>query len=212
MKEVMPTDNKSFLIVARHGATAWNESGKIQGLNDQPLSDLGRSQALCLAEWAAEQNIAQIYTSDLLRAFETAEIVARHINKKVELSPLLRERDKGRFEGMDKDQLLKEQGKFGVENIDPYQNWNDVPGVESNQAIWLRIKTFIQDENILTKPFTILLITHAGIIKSMITGTVSKPDWLYNGFNVENGSTVSFQKSAGSLQMIRLWHNPIKEL
>ena len=198
--------------MARHGATAWNESGKIQGLNDQPLSELGRSQALCLAEWATEQNIAQIYTSDLLRAFETAEIVARHINKKVELSPLLRERDKGRFEGMDKDQLLKEQGKFGVKNIDPYQNWNDVPGVESNQAIWLRIKTFIQGENILTKPFTILLITHAGVIKSMVSGTVSKPDWLYNGFKVENGSTVSFQKSAGSLQVIRLWNNPIKEL
>ena len=63
------------LILARHGETDWNRDGIWQGHGDPPLNDLGRRQATELAERLADVAIDALYSSDLKRAYETAEIV-----------------------------------------------------------------------------------------------------------------------------------------
>jgi probable phosphoglycerate mutase len=88
------------IIVIRHGETAWNVDNRIQGQLDIPLNAVGREQARRVGEALAGEDIAAIYSSDLLRAFETAAAVAPHIGRSIVPEPGLRERGFGEFEGL----------------------------------------------------------------------------------------------------------------
>src|SRR5579884_4373995 len=63
------------LWLVRHGLTEWNAQQRFCGHRDIPLSQQGRGQAHWLAERLQEEMISAIYTSDLVRARETAEII-----------------------------------------------------------------------------------------------------------------------------------------
>jgi broad specificity phosphatase PhoE len=88
------------LLLVRHGETDWNAAGRLQGRTDRPLNDFGRRQAAALADRLADDGVAAIYTSDLARARETAEIVASRLELPVIADPALRERDWGTWEGL----------------------------------------------------------------------------------------------------------------
>ena len=64
------------LLLARHGETDWNREGRWQGWADPPLNDTGRAQARRLADELRAVAFDAVYSSDLRRAFETAEILA----------------------------------------------------------------------------------------------------------------------------------------
>lgn len=93
------------LILIRHGETAWNRATRIQGHTDIPLSPLGLSQAERLAEALADEPLAAIYSSDLSRARQTAEALARAQGLSIRLDAGLRERAFGRFEGLSWDEI-----------------------------------------------------------------------------------------------------------
>ena len=88
------------LLLVRHGETDWNAEGRLQGQTDRPLSDYGRRQARKLAEELEGEELEAIYSSDLARARETAEIVGERLGLPVELDPDLREKDWGTWEGL----------------------------------------------------------------------------------------------------------------
>jgi 2,3-bisphosphoglycerate-dependent phosphoglycerate mutase len=88
------------LLLVRHGETDWNADGRLQGHTDRPLSDFGRRQARRLAEELEGEELQAIYSSDLARARETAEIVGERLGLPVELDPDLREKDWGNWEGL----------------------------------------------------------------------------------------------------------------
>jgi broad specificity phosphatase PhoE len=88
------------LLLVRHGETDWNAEGRLQGHTDTPLNELGRRQALTLADELAGDGIEAVYSSDLARARETAEIVAGRLGLPVVLDPDLREKDWGTWEGL----------------------------------------------------------------------------------------------------------------
>jgi broad specificity phosphatase PhoE len=88
------------LLLVRHGETDWNADGRLQGQTDRPLSDFGRRQAQRLAEELADDELEAIYSSDLSRARETAEIVGERLGLPVVLDPDLREKDWGTWEGL----------------------------------------------------------------------------------------------------------------
>jgi broad specificity phosphatase PhoE len=85
--------------LARHGETDWNRDLRWQGHSDPPLNALGRKQARKLAESLAGSSLAAVYSSDLQRAAETAEIVAERLRLQVRTDPALRELDLGSWEG-----------------------------------------------------------------------------------------------------------------
>ena len=87
------------ITAIRHGETAWNADTRIQGHLDIPLSDVGRRQAERLAQALSDEPITAIYASDLTRAWETAQYVARALGKEVIEEKGLRERSFGEFEG-----------------------------------------------------------------------------------------------------------------
>ena len=88
------------LILARHGETDWNRDGRFQGHADPPLNERGREQARALAELLIDEPLEAIYSSDLRRAHETAQIVAQGKGLSVIVDPLLRERDVGHWSGL----------------------------------------------------------------------------------------------------------------
>ena len=95
------------VLAIRHGETAWNVDGRIQGQLDVPLNDTGRWQVHRLALAVADEGIGAIYSSDLLRAFETAQAVARGCGQPIATDVGLRERGFGVFEGMSYVEITK---------------------------------------------------------------------------------------------------------
>jgi broad specificity phosphatase PhoE len=92
------------LLLARHGETDWNRARRWQGHADRPLTDRGRAQATALAERLADIELDAVYSSDLRRARETAEAVARAQGLAVVELPELREVDVGSWEGLTRDE------------------------------------------------------------------------------------------------------------
>ncbi|MFO7543701.1 MAG: histidine phosphatase family protein [Thiobacillus sp.] len=88
------------ICIIRHGETDWNVHKRIQGHTDIPLNDTGRAQALAMAFNAAHHRFQAIYSSDLLRAEETANALAQREDQAVKRLPQLRERHYGVFQGM----------------------------------------------------------------------------------------------------------------
>jgi broad specificity phosphatase PhoE len=88
------------LLLVRHGETDWNADGRLQGQTDRPLSDFGRRQAQQLAEELRGEELEAVYSSDLARARETAEIVGERLGLPVVFDPDLREKDWGTWEGL----------------------------------------------------------------------------------------------------------------
>jgi broad specificity phosphatase PhoE len=88
------------LLLVRHGETDWNASGRLQGHTDRPLNDYGRRQAASLADRLAGDGISAVYTSDLARARETAEIIAARLGVEAAVDADLRERNWGTWEGL----------------------------------------------------------------------------------------------------------------
>jgi broad specificity phosphatase PhoE len=88
------------LLLARHGETDWNRARRWQGHADRPLTKRGRAQAEELAERLANVALDAVYSSDLRRARETAEAVARAQELGVVQLPELREVDVGSWEGL----------------------------------------------------------------------------------------------------------------
>lgn len=88
------------LYLARHGETDDNrEPIRVQGFTDTLLNDTGRRQAAELAEQVQPLGLRTLWSSDLMRARETAEIVGSRLGLEVHLDPRLREADRGRWEG-----------------------------------------------------------------------------------------------------------------
>jgi len=93
------------LLIARHGETEWNRQERYQGHADPPLNATGRAQAEELGTSLAGDGVDAIYSSDLRRASETAEIVGARLGLPVGQEPGLREIDVGSWQGLTKMQI-----------------------------------------------------------------------------------------------------------
>jgi len=84
------------LVLVRHGATEWSESGQHTGVTDIPLTPHGENEARALASWLAGREFAIVLSSPLIRATRTAELAGLG---DVVLEPDLREWEYGTLEG-----------------------------------------------------------------------------------------------------------------
>jgi broad specificity phosphatase PhoE len=94
------------ILLVRHGETDWNLNRRVQGHSDTPLNDTGRAQARALGQELAAEEVDAIYSSDLLRAHETARLVAGPRGLDVTAIRDLRERHFGTWEGLTDEEIF----------------------------------------------------------------------------------------------------------
>jgi broad specificity phosphatase PhoE len=150
------------LLLVRHGETDWNRDGRWQGGSDTRLNDLGRQQARALAE-QLDGEIDVLYSSDLARARETAEIVAAELGLEVRLDPRLRERGFGSWEGLT---TIEIEERFA----DAHRRWLAGEGAGADDAeafedFSARVEDFLSDVLRLHPGEEVLVISHGGSIR-----------------------------------------------
>jgi len=111
--------------LARHGQSDWNAAGRWQGHADRPLTELGRRQAAELAERLASVPLEAVYSSDLLRARETAEPVAERRGLEVQVMRALREVDVGAWSGLSRPEVEQRFPEAFARWRDGGQGWED---------------------------------------------------------------------------------------
>lgn len=149
------------LILVRHGETDWNAQHRWQGHSDTELNDAGREQARRLAEGLGR--VDALYSSDLSRARETAEILAGTIGVEVRFDQRLRERGFGAWEGLTTEEIESsfpdEQRRWragigaGAHNAEPFE------------AFAARVGSFVEEIGQRHVGEEVLVVAHGGTIR-----------------------------------------------
>jgi len=177
------------LLLARHGETDDNRDPiRIQGFRDTPLNDTGREQAARLAERLAGERIVSLWSSDLVRASETAEIVGSHLGLEPRLDARLREGNRGVWEG----RLWIE-----VQRDDPdgYAAWRQAgpdfrfPGGESLQDQSDRVLAALADVH-RAGELPALVVTHGGSVRAALCWNHRQGLHAFHHFAVPNVAVV----------------------
>ena len=175
------------VLLARHGQTNDNLPPiRFQGFRDTPLNDTGRAQAHELAERVAAEPepIRTLWSSDLSRAHETADIVGAKIGLAPRLDPRLREANRGEWEG----HLFIE-----IERDDPerYAAWMRAgasfrfPGGESLQDQLDRVSAALEEMHA-TAELPALAVCHGGSIRVMLCSRDPRGLAAFHTFEVPN--------------------------
>ena len=149
------------LLLVRHGETDWNRDGRWQGHSDTNLNDAGREQARGVA--AELDEIDVIYSSDLARARETAEIIAAAVGRDVRTDDRLRERSFGAWEGLTAPEI---EERFAED----LARWRLGDGAGADDAepfdvFARRVQSFVDDAVARHPDETILVVAHGGTIR-----------------------------------------------
>ncbi|WP_054939139.1 histidine phosphatase family protein [Paenibacillus ihuae] len=152
----------------RHGSTLWNKEGRIQGHTDNPLDEEGLEQAAALAERLSTEKWDYIYSSDLLRARQTAEVIAARLGLSVAgWVPGIREMDGGLLEGTTEQELIERWGK----------EWRTLElGLEKNESGRLRGSRAIEEIAQRHPGRHVLVVSHGAILRSTLSGLVPELD------------------------------------
>ena len=159
------------VCLIRHGETAWNAEGRLQGHVDVPLNARGRDQAVQAATSLAQQMganadcIAAIYTSDLSRARETCDCVARAFaSVPVVLNSSLRERHLGVLQGVVKSEAgaLQPTAWSAFLSRDPHY---ELDGGESIVQFGKRVGDALELIRSAHAGRTVVIVSHAGVIE-----------------------------------------------
>ena len=155
-----------MILLARHGETADNAAGRIQGHVDPPLTARGLEQARELAERVGERGVRALYTSHLRRARETAEVVAARLDLEATVDARLAEAWMGEWEG----RLKEEVSRHEAEEWAAY--WRGgafrFPGGESLPELQARVLAALAD--VRAGPLPALVVCHGGAIRAAWTG------------------------------------------
>jgi len=169
------------LYLVRHGETRLNREYRFIGRTDPALSEKGKAQAREIAERLASEGIEAIYTSDLLRTRQTAGIIAGRLGLNVVITPELREIDFGDWEGLSYDEIvMRDKEHLEAWMADPTHI--DIPGGESWRHFELRINSALEEIIKAEDDGNILIITHGGPIKLLMTRFHEGDPHFFNSF------------------------------
>ncbi len=159
------------LIVARHGETAWNAEGRLQGQKDVSLNRRGRGQAMAVARFLRRVPLVRIHSSTLRRCQETARPLAQSnvARPPVLSSDLLRETALGVLEGELKDRQSTAELTAHYQNFSGDEIHYRVPGGENLHDVAARVSRFFVDRDELSNgPGTHLIVGHRNVNKMIL--------------------------------------------
>jgi len=193
------------LLLIRHGQTTWNAERRLQGQRDSPLSDYGVRQAEALAERLAPVRLTAIYTSDLERAYRTAEAIDRRHGLGLRARADLREVHLGRWEGRTVADLERDEAE-----ADSLTLWREnaalhrPPGAERLEDLQARAVAALGEIAAAHGDGTIAVVTHGGVVKAAVGWALGLPLDRQRRFGVDNGSITALRwEKRGSL-LLRL--------
>ncbi len=161
------------VYIVRHGQTEWNLKGLLQGHGDSPLTPEGEKQARAIAQELKHVHFDEIFASDLLRAKRTAQVIALEKKIAIKTTQALRERNYGIYEG----KPYTKYNKALEELLLQYKHLNENQlsqllskhGVESIPQSVSRFITFLREMAVGFKGKTILIVTHGGLMRHLLT-------------------------------------------
>lgn len=171
-----------MIYIIRHGQTDWNLEGRYAGRIDIPLNDLGRKQAEDVKEKLKNIKFDKVFSSPLVRAFETAQIVC---DNEIIIDNRLIERSNGDLEG-----VLKTEITDYIDFNDPNEaSYN----IESIVEFRKRINDFFDEITNLYKEENILVVTHAGVgIYARCYFEGEPKDNNYNNYKIRNCEAIIY--------------------
>ncbi len=182
-----------MILLARHGETPDNRPPqRFMGSRDTPLTELGREQARALAAVVAPRTPAVIWSSRLVRARETAQIVGDVLGLPVRLDRRLAESDRGAWEGRRVDDIEREEP-------DGWAAWRRAgagfrfPGGESLAEHQSRVLAALGDVG--AGPLPALVVCHGGTIRCAFAAT--RPAGLdgFHDLDVPNGALLELDEA-----------------
>ena|SRR3989344_4699954 len=136
------------IYIVRHGETEGNSSGIITGHFDSPLSQEGENQADLRREDLGQIHFDAVFSSDLIRAKRTAEILTLERQLALNTLRILRERNFGDWEGRLTSEVVKENQhlfeRLSTLSETAKREFKFNPGYESEQEIYQRFITFLR--------------------------------------------------------------------
>ncbi|MBL75715.1 MAG: hypothetical protein CL763_02165 [Chloroflexi bacterium] len=188
----------------RHGETKWNAERRVQGHTDIPLHDRGRQSLQYTAKRLASINFDFVYSSDLVRATETAELIlkANQLNRpEVNIDPTLREVSFGDFEGM-----TWEEMSSTVDGLRLHQDMRNLdyapPGGESYRDLLNRLAKFalLLETNHVRD--NVLIVGHGAALRALVVKLLGLADdayWSLTGLGSGSITRVSNRRSGNVL-------------
>jgi 2,3-bisphosphoglycerate-dependent phosphoglycerate mutase len=177
----------TLLLVVRHGQTAYNSSQRIQGQLDIGLDDTGHAQAQKVASALRGQDIAAVHSSDLSRAVQTAQPLARALGLALHAHADLRERHFGRFQGLSYSEI---EAQFP----DDARRWRtrepdfQPGGGESLLALSARVQAAFTRLAQAHAGHTVVVVSHGGVLDALYR--------LANGIGLQGARTWQLANAA----------------
>jgi probable phosphoglycerate mutase len=174
------------IILVRHGEAENNLNNLVGGWSDVELTDLGIKQAQAVADRFSEElkGSYMVYSSDLARAKQTAEIICKKLGKKPIYAKALREHNPGIVSGMAREEADKHFQDFSPPTLD----WRPYPESESLGEFYKRVKTFM--DKLIETEERVLIVSHGGTIQHIISWWLGVPNTdIYKvAFDIRNAS------------------------
>ena len=195
--------NQTQLIIVRHGQTQWNLKLIRQGHLDSPLTEKGVAQAKALGERLARETFTALYSSDLGRALQTAQMIAEATGHKIVTDARLRERHLGIFQGLNGDEIRE---KYPEEyrlhrTVGPTYVIPDGESVEQQVARNVEYLKEIAEGHVGEK---IVVVTHGGVLSGLFRHTFSIPFTAPRRFEFTNASLNVFNYEDGNW-LLQTW-------
>lgn len=157
------------LYLIRHGETIWNAAGKLQGTTDVELNEEGRRLAGELGVSLEEIPFDRIYSSPLIRAYETACLIRGHRNIPIIRDERLREISFGDMEGIHYSEWMQEDSPYRTFFSDPGRYLPPVHG-ETLAEVCVRTKSFLEEvvEPVYAETDRIMIVAHGALNKGLM--------------------------------------------
>ena len=191
------------LCIVRHGETAWNAEHRVQGQLDIPLNEIGLRQAQAVAGQLKEERFDAIYSSDLVRARQTADPIAYFLSIKILLEKDLRERHYGIFERLTyaevKARYPEDYARF--EARDPEYAFRTGESLRNFSARSISIITRIANSH---PDKSILVFTHGGVLDKLYRFITGLPLSAPRDFGIPNAGLNRIELTPAGWQ-VRAW-------
>lgn len=173
MSDVDTKSKPVALWLVRHGQTDWNVEGRYQGQADPPLNRIGLAEAEQAARKLAGEPLRAIYSSDLLRARQTAALIAQASGAPLRLEPRLREVNLGAWEGMLFDQI---RANYPQELREREQNPlnSRPPGGETVEEVWQRARAVVSEISRRHAGEQVALVSHGLTLGTLLAYVIER--------------------------------------